>query len=214
MNRMLVASVFSLATVPAAHATIVNIDLSTAATGSIVNAGGAAFAQTFAGQSVVDDFGLAGSPTGPLSLQAAMRIGVGFFNPRVSPAGNSLLSPPNNQGPLAVLLDSYANRFTFTMGLAGAGSTINYNVFGSTGRLVGGGQIVMQEDYAIYVLRSAALFRGISFFDNTDFRGVRFMNMSYNAVPDGVIPEPAAWAMLIAGFALVGVAQRRSTARA
>jgi hypothetical protein len=201
-----VAAAFVLA--GSAQAAIVNIDISAAGPGTIVTGVGASFAQTFAGQSVMGT-GVVGSPTGPLALQAAGTITTAFFAPGVSPAGNSLLSQPNNQGPLAVLLGSLGNSFTFTMGSSDAGSSINYSFFGANGGLVGGGSITMLSGYNIYTIANAAAFRGIGFADNNDGAGVRFMNMSFNSVDTPVVPEPSTWAMMIAGFGLVGAVARR-----
>jgi hypothetical protein len=212
MNKVCIAVIASVALVPAAQAATVSIDLSSASSNLVVTAPGASFAQTFAGQTIVGNNGLSGSPTGPLSLAGVGSLTVEFFNPVVSPAARSIRSPANNQGPLAVLLDSYADDFSFTMGSAVAGSTVAYSLFGSTGNLLGGGQIVMNSGYALYSIGNAAAFRGISFFNNNDPAGVRFMNMSYTS--GNAIPEPAAWAMLITGFGLVGAAQRRRAATA
>lgn len=192
-----------------AQAAPVTIDLSGASTGTIITAPGASFAQTFAGQTVVGGSGISGTPTGPLSLAAAGSITVASFNPGVSPAGNSLLPQPGNAAPLSILFDSLADSLTFTMGSSNAGSTVNVNSFAANGTLLGSTQITMLNGYNIYNLSGLGNFKGLSFFDNNDPSGVRFMNLSYNSVVGNGVPEPAAWAMMLAGFGLVGGAVRR-----
>ena len=192
-----------------AQAATVNIDLSGASTGTLINAPGGSFAQTFAGQSVVGGNGISGAPTGPLSLAAAGSISVASFNPGVSPAGNSLLSQPDNQGPLSILFDSLADSLTFTMGSSEAGSIVKVRSFGANGALLGSTQITMLSGYNIYNLNGLGNFKGLTFFDNNDPAGVRFMNLSYNSVAGGGVPEPATWAMMLAGFGMAGAAMRR-----
>lgn len=193
---------------PATAATVV-IDLSGAATGTIVTGTNATFAQRFAGQTVAGS-SLTGTPTNPLTLSAAGTINVDFFNPGVSPASNSLLSQPGNAAPLSVLLGSLANSFTFTMGASNAGSTIDVLAFGANGGLTGSTTIVMGNAYNIYTVSGLGDFQGLSFLNNNDPAGVRFQNMSYESVaPGGAVPEPATWAMMIVGFGSVGGAMRR-----
>ena len=55
------------------------------------------------------------------------------------------------------------------------------------------------------------IFHGLSQADNTVFLD----NVSASVTPSGAVPEPATWAMLIAGFGLVGASlRRRETAAA
>ena len=109
-----VAIACSALALPAAAANV-NINLAGAATGTIVTGVGASFAQRFAGQTV-SGIGITGSPTNPLTLQAAGTIAVAFFNPGVSAASDSLLSQPGNAAPLSILLGSDADSFNWTMG--------------------------------------------------------------------------------------------------
>lgn len=59
-------------------------------------------------------------------------------------------------------------------------------------------------------------FRGIRS-DQTDIYGLRFggnyilLTGTKNGIPNPGVPEPAAWAMMLAGFGLVGSAMRRRT---
>ena len=178
------------------QAAIVDIDLSGASTGAVVTGTGGSFAQTFAGQSV-SGIGITGSPTNPLTLQAAGSITVAFFDPGVSPASNSLLSQPDNAAPLSVLLDSNADSFSWTMGF-GNGGSVTADFFSNSGALVHTQTFSGLTGYATFSVSALPTFHGITFRDNDDAAGLRFQNMSYNAVP---VPEPATWATLMAGLA-------------
>ena len=192
-----------------ANAATVLIDLSAATTGTVVTGTNATFAQRFAGQTVVGA-SLTGTPTNPLSLSAAGTISVTSFNPGVSPASNSLLSQPGNVAPLSVLLGSLANSFTFTMGSSDSGSTIDVRPFDANGGLTGSTTVIMASGYNVYSLTGLGNFKGLSFLNNNDPAGVRFQNMSFESVAiGGAVPEVATWAMMLAGFGLVGMAARR-----
>lgn len=196
-----------------ALATTTNIDLSGATTGTTIVAPGASFSQTFSGQTVSGSTGISGSPTGPLSLAPSGTIIVADFNPGVSPESNSLLSQPDNQGPLSVLLDTLANSFTFTMGSSDAGSTVDVRAFDAFGALTGSTTLTMLSGYNIYSLNGLGTFKGLTFFNNNDPSGVRFQNMSYNSVA-GAVPEPGTWAMMLLGFGAIGLTVRRRRAPA
>ncbi len=193
-----------------ATAANVAINLAGAATGTTVTGVGASFAQRFAGQTV-SGIGITGSPTNPLTLQAAGTIEVAFFDPGVSPASNSLLSQPGNAAPLSILLDSDANSFNWTMGFGNNGS-VTANFFSLAGALVDSQTFSGLTGYENFALAGLPTYRGITFKDNNDPAGLRFMNMSYNAVAG--IPEPSTWAMMAAGLAVAGSlgARRRKAA--
>ena len=200
------ATAFLALATPATAATVL-IDLSGATTGTIVTGTNATFAQRFAGQTVAGA-GLTGTPTNPLTLSAAGSISVAFFDPGVSAASNSLLSQPGNVAPLAVLLGSLANSFTFTMGSSDPGSTVDVRAFDANGGLTGSTTVNMLSGYNIYTLTGLGNFKGLSFFNNNDPAGVRFQNMSYNSVTVNAVPEPATWGLMLAGFGIVGGALR------
>jgi hypothetical protein len=209
MRILSTATAAALLTVTSpALAAIVIIDLSAATTGTTVTGVNATFAQTFAGQTVVGT-GISGTPTNPLTLAPAGTITVSFFNPGVSAASNSLLSQPGNAAPLSVLLGSLADSFTFTMGSAEPPSIVRVRAFAADGSLTGSTTINMLNGYNVYSLSGLGNFKGLTFFDNDDANGVRFQNMSYNSVAVGAIPEAATWAMMLAGFGIVGAAMRR-----
>ena len=193
-----------------ATAVMVDIDLSGAASGSLIDAPGASFAQAFVGQTVVGT-GIVGSPSNPLTLDGAGGwIDVAFWDPGVSAASNSLLSQPGNAAPLSVLLDGLADSFNFTMGSSDAGSSITAAFFSSTGALVGSQTIFMGSGYNLYSLSGVGTFAAITFYDNNDSAGVRFQNMSYNAV----VPEPGTWALMLGGLAVAGTIARRRRSEA
>jgi PEP-CTERM motif len=205
MNLRLATFAMPLALI-AAPVSATDIDLSGATTGTIITAPGASFAQTFAGQTVAGT-GVTGSPTSPLALAASGTIQVQLFDPGVSPLSNSLLSLPNQAAPLAILFDTLANSLTFTMGSSSAGSTIDVSAFDAFGVLTGSTQIVMGDGYNIYTVNTLGTFKGLSFSNDNDPAGVRFQNLSYNAV--GIVPEPATWMMMLIGFGAIGMTIRR-----
>ena len=189
-----------------AHATLVSVDLSGAVTGTFIDAVGADFAGTFQGQTIVFGTGIAGSPTNPLTLAPANTLDVAFWNPGVSPASNSILPEPGNQGPLSVLLDSNADSVTWTMGFANPPSSVTIDFFSGSGALVGSVIQALNVGYNVYSFSGVGTFRGFTIFDNNDSAGLRFQNFEYNAVATGV-PEPGI--TLCLGLGLAGIALRR-----
>ena len=183
-------------------AAIVDVDLSGAIAGTTITAPGASFAQTFAGQTV-SGTGITGSPSSPLALQAAGTLGVAFWDPGVSPGSNSILSQPDNQGPLSILLNSNADAITFTSGSAEGGDPISLRFFDANGALVDSLSPVLTTDYAVYNFSGLPLFRGLTIFNDNDSSGLRFQNISYNAVARASTPEPAY--LPAAGLLLVGL---------
>ena len=194
-----------------ATAANVSINLAGAVTGTTVTGLGASFAQRFAGQTV-SGIGITGSPTNPLTLQAAGTIDVVLFNPVVSAASNSLLSQPGNAAPLSILLGSDANSFNWTMGF-GDGGSVTADFFSLSGALVFTQTFGGLSGYANFALAGLPIYHGITFRDNNDPAGLRFQNMSYNAV---AVPEPSTWAMMAAGLAVAGAlgARRKAAASA
>lgn len=193
------AAVACAAYVLPAQAALVNIDLSAATSGSIVTGVGASFAQTFAGQTV-SGISIVGSPTDPLALQAAGDIQVAPWD-----GSNSLLSQPGNAAPLSILLDSNADGFNWRMGHGGGGS-VTADFFSSTGALLGTQTYSGLSGYADFSISGLSAFRGITFRDNDDGAGLRFQNMSYNAVP---VPEPSTWVLMALGLCVAGAAGTR-----
>jgi hypothetical protein len=184
-----------------ASAAIVNIDLAGAVSGSpIVAAGGESFAQTFVGQSAAG----MGAPTGPLSLVATDAISVDYWNPGVSAGSNSLLSQPGNAAPLSLLLNSWADAISWTMGY-GDGGSVAVDLYGQNGNLVNTASFSELSGYNVFSLSGLGEFYGLTFRSNTDPAGLRFQNFSYNSVtPVSAVPEPETYAMLLLGLGLVG----------
>lgn len=188
------AAVVLIATSIPATAATVNVDLSGSVSGSTVNGVGASFAQGFS--------------FAPLALAPSGTITVAFFNPGVSAASNSLLSQPNNQAPLAMYLNgALANSITFTAGSADGGS-VTLTGFDANGVATGSSLLNFNSGYDVYTFGGLGNFAGIQFSATNDPSGVRYMNFSYESLA-AVVPEPGAWALLILGFGVVGVAIRR-----
>lgn len=205
--RLPLSAIAALSLSISAQASLVNIDLSGASSGSFIDGIGADFAQSFLGQTVSGN-SLSGTPSSALSLTpAGGSIAVAFWDPGVAAASNSLLSQPGNAAPLAILLDSNANSFSWTMGSSEAGSSIAYSLFSASGALVGSGSVLMGSGYNNYSLTGLPEFRGIAFADDNDPAGVRFQNMSYNSVAP--VPEPQTYALMAACLGILAAVTRR-----
>lgn len=83
-------------------------------------------------------------------------------------------------------------------GLLGTFSTFSGQQF--TARNVSGGNVVAGQSYTLK-------FKGLSQTDNTAFVDAVSANVA------AAVPEPAAWAMMVGGFALIGLRTRRQVAR-
>lgn len=204
------AFAFAVLTSAPACANIVNIDLSLANTGTLINAPGGSFASIFAGQTIVGGTGISGSPTNPLTLAPTNTLDVEFWNPVVSPASNSILPEPGNQGPLSILLASTADSITWTMGSASSPGPITVDFFNSQGALTGSVSQTLNPGYDVYTFSGVGDFTGLTIFNDTDPFGLRFMNFSYNTA--AVAPGPVVGAGLpgaALAFAAVGFAAYR-----
>ncbi len=204
--RPLLLSAVVMLAVPGA-ALALPIDLSGATSDSLILAPGGSLAQTFAGQTVFGDSGISGTPSSPLALQPAGPLDVQFFDPGVTASGNSILSSPNNVGPLSVLLDSPARSINWTMGASSSGSSVDIDFFDGNGTTVDTVHLVMGDGYNVYNVGSAVPFRGFTIYNNDDPNGVRYMNISY----DGIVPEPST--ALLLGLGLVGLSVRQRRKR-
>ena len=175
----------------------VDIDLSGATTDTLIVAPGGSFAESFAGQTV-SGISLVGSPTNPLSLLASGTLDVAFWDPGVSPASNSILPEPGNQGPLCVLLDTLATQVSWTMGFADSSGPVKIDFYAGDGSLVNSVSQALTSGYANYSFSGFGNFLGFSISEDNDPAGLRFQNFSYTPVP---IPG-AVWLL---GSGLVGL---------
>lgn len=182
------------------QAVVINVDLSGASSGTFIDAGGADFAGRFVGQSISGGTGISGSPSNPLTLAADNNLLVANWDPGVSPAGNSILPEPSNQGPISGLLDHNANSLTFTAGSASPPSSFTIAFFDEFGALVTTIVQALSSGYNIYSYAGFD-FRGFTIYDVNDPAGLRYMNISYN-----VVPIPAALPLLATALGGLGFA--------
>ncbi|MAX52118.1 MAG: hypothetical protein CMH22_09050 [Methylophaga sp.] len=208
MNKMIATIIFSFFSLPT-FAAPVDIDLSGAASSTLIDADGASFSQTFTGQTA-SGAGISGSPTGPLSLTPSGTMSVAFWSPGCPgcDSGNSLLTPSSFQGPLSILFDFNADSFSWVMGGSVAGSNVTVDLFSNNGSLINTVLISMLEGYYKYSISGLGAFAGLTFRDNNDPAGVRYMDMSYNSVSE--VPIPAA-AFMFAPALLGFMGLRRRT---
>jgi hypothetical protein len=212
MNKMIATIIFSLFSFSAFAATV-DIDLSGATTSTLIDADGASFSQTFTGQTASGS-AISGSPIGPLSLTPSGTIRVVSFDPGCTgcDSGNSLLTPSSFQGPLSILFDFNADSFSWVMGSSVAGSNVAADLFSNSGSLINTVLISMLEGYNKYSISGLGAFAGITFRDNNDPAGVRYMDMSYNSVV-GVSEVPIPAAAFMFAPALLGLMGLRRRAK-
>ena len=86
-------------------------------------------------------------------------------------------------------------------GSADGGDLINLRFFDANGALVDSLTPNLSPDYAIYSFSGLPVFRGLTIFNDNDEAGLRFQNISYNAV--AATPEPAY--LPLAGLLLIGL---------
>ncbi|SFJ77001.1 hypothetical protein [Methylophaga sulfidovorans] len=212
MNKMIATIIFSFFSLPT-FAAPVDIDLSGATSSTLIDADGASFSQTFTGQTASGS-GISGSPTGPLSLAPSGTISVVSFNPGCTgcDSGNSLLTPSSFQGPLSILFDFNADSFSWVMGSSNAGSNVTVDLFSNNGSLINTVLISMLDGYNKYSISGLGAFAGLTFRDNNDSYGVRYMDLSYNSVA-GVSEVPIPAAALMFAPALLGFMGLRRKAK-
>ena len=181
----------ALLTSVSAHAAIVNVDLSGAVTGTAIVTPQAVFATAFL--------------PGTLTLAASNELVVGFFDPIVSPASNSILPAPFNTGPLAMQLASVADSLTLTFGFFNGGG-VDISFHAADGSVITTTTQSFASGYQVETFSGLDTFAAVSFDNNTDPNVPRYMNFSYNAF-ETPVPEPASLALF--GLGLVGLAAAR-----
>ena len=97
------------------------------------------------------------------------------------------------------------------MGFGNPPSSIDIDLFGLDGNLVNSVNVGILSDYNIYNLSGLGTFRGLTFFNNNDAAGLRFMNISYNAVAV-TVPEPGTLGLLLVGLAGLFIVRPRRAA--
>jgi PEP-CTERM motif len=189
------ASLVLLGMAVATPVAAVTIDFSTLAAGTVVDS-------QFAGLT----FSLSGGP----STATAPIVGYGFFD--------SVLSL-NNSGVYGLNTNGYPTGSLLTVDFAAAtgGISFTFHNYGS-----GNGSVASFYDASNTLIGSLAVDGGGAFsaynFGGSGVRKLVFSNGSngnfdwifgIGQLTYGAVPEPASWAMLIAGFGLVGAVARR-----
>lgn len=113
------------------------------------------------------------------------------------------------------------NLFSFVLGSLDAFNSLTLNFADGTSQLLTGGNIINDMTFdagnrtsaetngtVSYQVTSGALLTGATF-RSSGGNSFEFDNLATGGV--GAVPEPAAWAMMIVGFGLVGGALRRRT---
>jgi hypothetical protein len=181
---------------------------------------GVGFAERFVGQTVANVGGfdqLGGSPSGALALQ----VGAAGQNLNIfTNAGSQVLTGlgPSGfpdfgaigEGSFAALFTSGQSQFGFQL-VGGNAGTAFISFFRGDGSLIQAISLGGLADTFYGFSRDGGIqdIRGISIWNN-DAAGIGFDNLKFDVrSTGGVVPEPASWAMLIAGFGLVGGSMRR-----
>jgi len=94
-------------------------------------------------------------------------------------------------------------RRAFTSGSADGGDPLSLRFFDGNGTLVDSLSPILTAGYNVYSFSSLPVFRGLTIFDDNDEAGLRFQNISYNAVAGAATPEPAY--LPVAGLLLIGL---------
>ncbi len=106
-----------------------------------------------------------------------------------------------------MLLDQTADSMSWVMGSASAGNTISVDLFAMNGSLVNSFTQVLSDGYNLYSFSSLGSFSGITFSNNNDPYGVRFMDFTYNTA----VPVPAAvWLFGSGLLGLIAVARKKA----
>lgn len=181
---------------------------------------GVSFAERFVGQTLTDAGGfdqLGGTPSGPLVLQlgaAGRNLNVFDFNGSQVLTGLGSVGFPSGgaigEGSFAALFSSGQSQFGFQL-VGGGGGTAFIDFFRGDGSVIQSVSVGGLADAFYGFTRDGGVqdIRGISIWNN-DGAGIGFDNLKFDVRSvGGVVPEPQSWALLIAGFGLVGATMRR-----
>lgn len=190
----------------------------------IIDMEGASFGKRFAGMSIFRSGsveGFSGAPTDPLTLQAGpsnqnlalANEGAGGFIVGVSSFSGGF---PNvgaqGEGMISVMFDQLQSQIGFDrVGVDGqAGYSLVVDFWRADGSLIH--RAVTTRSFTEAAFRRAgdvADIAGITIV-NSDSGGLGYNNFRFAALDVGsAVPEPASWAMLVAGFGLAGAMARR-----
>ncbi len=147
-------------------------------------------------------WGLAGSTS---NLSAALKYADLWTGPALTTSGN-IFQIINGLTPG----ETYYYAFDFTQ-LSG-GSIFSATGFGQTFMYRGPGSQPVSDARYVFEVTAGSASERVEFAALTNTaQGYRIDNVELVAAPgpEGGVPEPASWAMLIAGFGLTGAAMRR-----
>lgn len=194
----------------------------------ILSSGGATFAERFQGQTlsfVTDNITgapldvLSGDPTGPLTLApgaAGKNLAIGTDSTKnLLPCGNLTCADPNGygEGSFAVLFSGGVSYFGMQQ-LFGHDTTklTTLDFFNSSGGLIQRVTVNVTSSFVGFSREGGVKdIAGVSVFTR-DPGGLSYDNLVYDTPAAPVttgVPEPSAWALMIAGFGLAGSAVRR-----
>ncbi len=184
----------------------------------VIAVDGVAFGERFAGQSLTPSGNfdvLGGTPSADLSLLAGTPgRNLAFFN---SPAGPVLsgVGPAGfpvfdaiGEGAVSMLFSTDQSEFGFRLA-GGHNGTATIAFFRVDGSLIQSIVVVNLPLTASFgFARDSGVFdiRGISIWNN-DLTGIGLAGLRHDV--QSAVPEPSTWAMMIAGFGLMGIALRR-----
>lgn len=180
--------------------------------------GGVGFGERFSGQTLTASGNfdvLGGAPSGGLTLLAGTAgQNLAFFQ---SPAGQVLsgIGPAGfplfdaiGEGAVSLLFASDQSEFGFRLA-GGNGGTVLVDFFRADGSLIqslGLGNIPLITSFGFTRDGGLADIRGISI-SNNDLTGIGLAGFRHNV--QSPVPEPSTWAMMIAGFGMLGATIRR-----
>lgn len=161
-----------------------------------------------------------GAVANPLVLPGATFTAVGGYNTYVASLG--VLCPstfPGDGGsctaPLSVAFDTPVSSLSFTF-IANNLLTVGASV--GAIELFSGSTLVGTQDFRVVdtdsftpdlvSLTGLSSITGVRL-TTTDFAGLAYGNFRYNFPATASVPEPASWAMMLAGFGLAGAVMRR-----